>query len=78
MRRRDGATIKKERIQEMHTILTKNGALPADIEFTIAMFEFKFGLSSEKIREYLTILEKLRFIRIEGSTIMKPRIEEEA
>jgi len=78
MRRRDGATIKRERLEEMHKLLTQNGGLPADLEFTIAVCEFKFGLSSNKIREYLDILEKLRFIRIEGNTIMKPVIEEES
>lgn len=72
MRRRDGATIKRERLQEMHTLLTKNGALPADLDHTIAMFEFKFGLSSAKILEYLRILEKLGFFHINGNLITPP------
>jgi hypothetical protein len=71
-RRRDGATIKRERIQEMHNILTSNGALPADLDHMTAVFEFQFGLSSRKIREYLGILEKVGFIRVEGNLIMSP------
>lgn len=69
MSRRDGATIKRERIEEMHRILCLDNALPASLSFTVATFEYKFGLSKKKIIEYLKILESLDFIVIEGDTI---------
>jgi hypothetical protein len=59
--RRDGATAKAERIQEIAVIVMKalNNEGDQSLSKTIALLEFDIGLTAEKIMEYLRVLEKL-------------------
>lgn len=59
--KRDGAEIRKERIQEIARNIQKqlhnHGELP--LSKTLAAFQYEFGLTKEKLTEYLEILEGL-------------------
>jgi hypothetical protein len=61
MVRRDGAAIRKERIQEIarliHRLLHKNGEI--SLSKTLAMLQYEFGLTRDKLQEYIGILEGL-------------------
>jgi len=61
MVRRDGAAIKKERIQEMAKAIQKKlhseGEIP--LNKTVAFFEYDLGLTKSRILEYLKALEEL-------------------
>ena len=62
MVRRDGAEVRKERIQEIarsiHSLLVKsNGEL--SLKQTMAKLEYETGLTPEKISEYVSILENM-------------------
>ena len=61
MVRRDGAAIRQERMaeiaKEIHSRLNQNAEL--SLSRTIAMFQYKFGLTKDKILEYLGILQDL-------------------
>jgi len=66
MVRRDGAEIRKERIQEIARrvlawLQQSGGKIP--LRKTVSSLAFEFGLTKEKIMEYLSILEDLdRFV----------------
>lgn len=62
MVRRDGAEVRKERIQEIartiHSSLAKsNGEL--SLKQTMAKLQYETGLTPEKISEYVSILENM-------------------
>lgn len=61
MVRRDGAAIRKERIQEIARFIQRSLCNHGEISLskTIASLEYEFGLTKEKIMEYLSILEAL-------------------
>lgn len=61
MVRRDGAAIRKERIQEIARFIQRSLCNHGGISLskTIASLEYEFGLTKEKIMEYLSILEAL-------------------
>jgi hypothetical protein len=80
MVRRDGAAVRKERIQEIariiQALLMKNsGGL--SLRQTVAALQYETGLTSEKITEYLAVLENLgRFaLDKEHDTIKKIEME---
>jgi hypothetical protein len=61
MVRRDGAEVRKERIQEIarliHRSLHKNGEI--SFSKTLATLQYEFGLTRDKLQEYIEILEGL-------------------
>ena len=61
MVKRDGAAIRKERIQEIaktiQSLLHKQTEI--SLSKTVAILQYEFGLTKEKIMEYLRILEAL-------------------
>jgi len=71
MVKRDGAYTRSERIKELrrffltHAAAENPGALP--YRKTVAMFQMKMGLTKEKIREYLGVLEDLGDIIVNES-----------
>ncbi len=69
--RRNGATLKRERLGEIHDLLVKPGALPMAVDHYVAICEYYYGLTKKKTIEYLTTLEELRFVLVEGKTILK-------
>jgi len=78
---RDGAEIRRQRIQEVMRITmsllnnSEKGEIP--LSLTIAQLEYDTGLRPEKILEYLRVAEKLkRFeIDIENDKITKIKME---
>jgi len=80
MVRRDGAEVRKERIQEIARIiqaslLKNSGGL--SLKQTVATLQCETGLTSEKIMEYLVVLENLgRFtLDKEHDTVKKIEME---
>ena len=75
MVRRDGAEIKRERIQKIarliQRLLLNNKELL--LSKSVATLEYEIGLRSERIMEYLTVLEKIGQFTIdnEGDKIKK-------
>jgi len=75
MVRKDGAEAKKERMEriarKIQAALYKEKQIP--LSKTIAEIEYDFGLTREKIREYLQTLENLGQFMIdeEGNKIKK-------
>ena len=67
MVRRDGAEVRKERIQEIarliHRLLHKNGEI--SLSKTLATLQYEFGLTRDKLQDYLAILEGLGQFLIE-------------
>jgi hypothetical protein len=67
MVRRDGAEVRKERIQEIarliHRSLQRNGEIC--LSKTLSLIQYEFGLTRDKIREYIGILEGLGQFLIE-------------
>jgi len=67
MVRRDGAEVRKERIQEIarliHRSLQRNGEI--SLSKTLSLVQYEFGLTRDKIQEYIGILEGLGQFRIE-------------
>jgi hypothetical protein len=61
MVRRDGAEIRKERIQQIGRIIQRSLHNHGEISFskTLATFKYEMGLTEDKIKEYLQILEEL-------------------
>ena len=59
MVRRDGAEVRRERIQQMTSrvlsLLHKHGEIP--LSKTLAALEYEFGLTKPKLMEYLKISE---------------------
>lgn len=81
MVRRDGAAIRKERIQEIakliRKLLFKNTKI--SLSKTIAALQYEFGLTKEKILEYLNIPESLGHFTLDNrkDKIRKVTDEEE-
>jgi hypothetical protein len=67
MVRRDGAEVRKERIQEIaqfiHRLLHEQEEIY--LSKTLAALQYKFGLTKDKIKEYLEILESIEQFIIE-------------
>lgn len=61
MVRRDGAEIRKERIQEIARVIQRLLHNHSEILLSkcLATFQYEFGLTKEKIMEYLEVLEGL-------------------
>ena len=59
--RRDGAEIRKERIQEVARFLQRalQNERRLSLSKTLALLQYEFGLTKEKLLEYLNILENL-------------------
>ena len=61
MVRRDGAEVRKERIQEIarlvHRSIHRNGWV--SYSKTLATLQYEFGLTRDKLQDYLGILEGL-------------------
>jgi hypothetical protein len=72
--RRDGAAIRQERMaeiaREIHSKLNQNTEL--SLSKTIAMFQYRFGLTRDKILEYLGILQDLGQFEVDSE---KDRIQ---
>ena len=66
--RRDGATVKRERIALMRKMLLGDGVLPADLSWFIAWCEVNVGLSPDTVRAYLKPLEVLGEIEVTEAT----------
>lgn len=80
MVRRDGAEVRKQRIQEIGrrimALLNKHGEV--SLSKTIATFQYEFGLTKEKLREYLRVLEAMeRFTIGEEENKIHKVIQEE-
>ena len=81
MVRRDGADVRKERIQEfgrrIQALLHKSGG-EIPLSKTVSAFAYEFGLTKEKIIEYFEILEHLdRFaLDVEGDKVRRASNEE--
>ena len=67
MVRRDGAEIRKERMQEVARLIHRTLAneKEASLSRTLALLQYEFGLTKEKLMEYLTILESLGHFIVE-------------
>jgi hypothetical protein len=81
MVRRDGAAIRKERIQEIarkiQSLLHKQSEI--SLSKTVAMLQYEFGLTKDKILEYFQVLESLEHfaLDLEGNRIKKAEIKED-
>ena len=78
MARRDGAEVRKQRIQEttreVLSLLHTHGELP--LSKTVASLEYKPGLTREKIMEYLAIADAVgRFIINVEEDKIRPIVE---
>ena len=79
---RDGAEVRRQRIQEVMRITmsllntSEKGEIP--LSLTIAQLEYETGLRPEKILEYLKIGEKLKRFEIDRNNdkIVKVKISE--
>jgi len=61
MVRRDGAEIRKERMQEVARLIHRTLANEKQVSLskTLAVLAYEFGLTKEKLMEYVSILESL-------------------
>lgn len=61
MVRRDGAEIRKERMQEVARLIHRSLANEQELSLskTLALLQYQFGLTKEKLLEYLSILADL-------------------
>jgi hypothetical protein len=61
MVRRDGAEIRKERMEEIARIIQRSLSNESELIFskTVSTLAYKFGLKPERISEYLEILDDL-------------------
>ena len=61
MVRRDGAEVRKERIQEIARLIQRSLHAHGELSQskTIATIQYEFGLTRDKIQEYIGILEGL-------------------
>ena len=78
MVRRDGAEVRKERIQEITKFilssLHEHGEL--SLSKTLAILEYKIGLTKPKLKEYITLgAETERFILDSENDKIKPITE---
>ena len=75
MVRRDGAEIRKERIQQIARLIQSLLHKQSEISLskTLANSQYQFGLKKDKLMEYLSILEALGQFTIdnEGDKIKK-------
>jgi len=73
--KRDGAAVKKERIQEIAKLIQRSLLNNKELSLskTVATLEYEIGLRPERIMEYLTVLEKIGqfIIDNEGDKIKK-------
>ena len=71
MVKRDGAYTRSERIKEIRRFFLTHGATtnpgPLPYRKTVAVFQMNMGLTKEKIREYLGIIEDLGEITVDES-----------
>jgi len=82
MVRRDGAEVRKERIQKIGqrvlALLHENsGSIP--LGKTVSALAYEFGLTKEKIMEYLRILEDIARLDldVENAKILSVNLDEE-
>ena len=68
--RRNGATIKRERIQRIRSLLLKDGMLPTSLSKFIAWCEIHIGLSHGTVRNYINSLVIVEDIEIDESNDM--------
>ena len=61
MVRRDGAEIRRERIQQIARLIQSSLQKSPEISLskTLATLQYQFGLKKDKLMEYLSILEDL-------------------
>ena len=75
MVKRDGAAVKKERIQEIAKLIQRSLLNNKELSLskTVATLEYEIGLRPERIMEYLTVLETIGqfIIDNEGDKIQK-------
>jgi len=78
MVRRDGAEVRKERIQEIARLIQRSLLNHGEISLskTVATFQYEFGLTKEKVMEYLSILEGLGQFVVEKEQERIKRITE--
>ena len=80
MVRRDGAEVRKQRIQEIgrRVMSQLHNHHEVSLSRTMAALQYEFGLTNEKLMEYLGVLEAVeRFtIDVEGNKIRKAIREE--
>lgn len=67
MVRRDGAEARKERIQEIGRLIMSNLHNHSEIAFskTLAALQYEFGLTKDKLMEYINILAELGRFKID-------------
>lgn len=68
MVRKDGAEIRRARIQEIASLVLKNlhKENPLSLSQTLAALQYQFGLTKEKILEYLNIMQEMGQFIIEN------------
>jgi len=78
MVRRDGAEIRKERMQEVARLIHRTLANEKQVSLskTLALLQYEFGLTKEKLMEYLTVLENLGQFVVEKERDRIRRISE--
>jgi len=67
MVRRDGAAVRKQRIEEIGRFIMSNLAMNREIPLskTLALLQYKTGLTKEKLMEYIGILQDLERFTID-------------
>ena len=65
MEKKDGATIRRERIQRICKRITESGMLPCDLDYLVAHIEYTEGIKESTALEYLSVIDKLGFIKID-------------
>ena len=78
MVRRDGAEIKRERIQQIARLIQRSLLNNKELSLskTIATLEYEIGLRPERIMEYLTVLEKIGQFTIDNEGDKSKKISE--
>jgi len=78
MVRRDGAEVRKERIQEIARVIQRSLQNHGELSLskTVALLQYEFGLTKEKLLEYLGVLEGLGQFVIEKEHDRIRRISE--
>jgi hypothetical protein len=78
MVRRDGAEIRKERMQEVARLIHRTLANEKQVSLskTLALLQYEFGLTKEKLMEYFTVLESLGQFVVEKERDRIRRISE--
>lgn len=73
--RRDGAWVKRQRIQAIHKMIKGTGE--ASLNKVLALCEYKFGLAKSTARRYLKVLEDCGFIEVDEEVDMITEVERE-